>query len=46
MMLNFDWLDVEVWLCGRWVLVVWTLELGCMDVELGWLDVGFWSVGC
>ena len=26
-----------IWLCGRWVLVVWTLGFGSVDVEI-WLS--------
>ena len=26
-----------IWLCGRWVLVVWTLVFGSVDVEI-WLS--------
>ena len=28
--------DVDVWFCGRWVLVDWTLDFGSVDVRL-WL---------
>ena len=38
-MLDFGGLDVGVWLCGRWILVVWILDSACMDI-------GFWLGGC
>ena len=30
--LDFGWMDVEFWLDGRWILVVWTLDLIWEDV--------------
>ena len=42
-------MDVELLLCGRWILGGWTLnfgrvdvEFGCMDVEFSCVDVGIW----
>ena len=32
-------------LFGRWILVVWTLKFGCVDVGFGCMDVGFWLFG-
>ena len=31
-------MDVGFWLYGHWILVVWTLDLGCVDI-------GFWLYG-
>ena len=28
----FDWLDVGVWLCERWIFIVEMLDFGCTDV--------------
>ena len=45
--------DVDVWFCGRWVLVDWTLDFGCVEIRVlavwtlhfGWVNVGFWLLG-
>ena len=31
-------MDIEFWLFGRWTIVVWTMDFGC-------IDVGFWLFG-
>ena len=44
--INFDFcrVDVRFWLCGRWILGVWTLNFGCVDVGIllfgRWILVG------
>ena len=35
-------MDVRFCLYGRWILVLWMLNFGCLDVGLGCVDVGFW----
>ena len=50
-MLDFGCVDVGFWLygrwillCGRWILVVWTLDFVWVDVRFCCVDVGFWFV--
>ena len=31
-------MDVEFWLVGCWIMVVWTLDFVCVDI-------GFWLYG-
>ena len=38
-------MDVRFWLFGRWILVVWTSDFGCLDVGFCWEDVRFWLCG-
>ena len=45
-MLDFGCLNVGFWLCGRCILVVKTLDVGCVDVAFGWVDVWTLDFGC
>ena len=33
-------MDIGYWLFGHWILVAWTLNLGCVDLNSGCMDIG------
>ena len=43
--LDFGLVDVEFWLCGRWILVGWMLDFGLMHVGFDLVNVGIWFCG-